>query len=55
MPHLTVDHALTGADADSVTADLGALLPVRITVDRVDLQWWGNHRCRLLHSWRLPS
>lgn len=55
VPHLTVDHALTGADADSVTADLGALLPVRITVDRVDLQWWGNHRCRLLHSWRLPS
>ena len=33
----------------------GDLLPAVLRVDRVDLQWWGNHACRRLHTWWLPS
>lgn len=53
VPHLTVDHRLTGATTESVRRDLEDLLPVRTRVDRVDLQWWANHNCHRKHSWRL--
>lgn len=55
VPHLTVDHRLSGATTASVREDLRDLLPVRTRVDRVDLQWWANHDCHRQHSWRLED
>ena len=55
VPHLTLDHRLTGASVASVLADLGELVPVRTRAERVDLQWWANHDCHLRQSWRLGS
>ncbi|WGL51263.1 2'-5' RNA ligase family protein [Nocardioides sp. BP30] len=58
-PHLTLDQVSTGSAAgDPVTAHtvsqrLGETLPVTVRLDRLDLQWWANHDCRLLHSWWL--
>ena len=26
---------------------------VTVRVDRLDLQWWANHDCRVLASWKL--
>lgn len=58
-PHLTLDQISTcSADGDPVTAHtvsqrLGDTLPVAVRLDRLDLQWWANDDCRLMHSWRL--
>ena len=51
VPHLTLDHATTGASVESLAEEL--TLPVRATAERVDLQWWANHDCHVRHSWRL--
>jgi 2'-5' RNA ligase len=53
VPHLTLDHHLTGATIASVTAELADLLPVRTRVERVDLQWWANDDCHVRETWRL--
>ena len=55
VPHLTLDQSAPGISADSVAAALGGLLPARLRVDRVDLQWWANHGCRVLHTWKLGA
>ena len=36
-----------------VAARLSGHLPVSFTADRLDLQWWENNDCRLIHSWSL--
>lgn len=51
VPHLTLDHASTGATVASLTAELD--LPVTAHADRVDLQWWANHDCHVRASWPL--
>lgn len=51
IPHLTLDHALTGASVESLRTEL--VLPVRAKAERVDLQWWANHDCHVRHTWRL--
>jgi 2'-5' RNA ligase len=51
VPHLTLDHAATGATIDSLRAEL--TLPVHAKAERADLQWWANHDCHVRHTWRL--
>jgi 2'-5' RNA ligase superfamily protein len=51
VPHLTLDHAVTGASAGSVRGELD--LPVHAEADRVVLQWWANDDCHVQHTWRL--
>lgn len=53
VPHLTLDHRLTGATPESVRRELADLLPLRTRVDRVDLQWWANHDCHVRATWPL--
>ena len=53
VPHLTLDRRSPGIDAVSLAADLADLLPVEMPVERIDLQWWANHDCRLLASFPL--
>lgn len=53
VPHVTLDRLGADVTEEWVRAEVGHLLPARLVVDRVDLQWWGNHTCRRLHSWRL--
>lgn len=53
VPHLTLDRRSASVTPASVRDAVAHLLPVTITVDRVDLQWWANHDCRLLRTWRL--
>lgn len=52
-PHVTLDRLGPGVTLDWVRAEVAPLLPAPLRVDRVDLQWWGNHSCRRVHSWRL--
>lgn len=53
VPHLTLDRRSKTVDLASVARTLAHLLPVRMVADRIDLQWWANDDCRLLHSWQL--
>jgi hypothetical protein len=50
-PHVTLDHVDTGATLASLGAELA--LPLDAKADEVQLQWWANHDCRVLHTWRL--
>ena len=52
-PHVTLDRLGSDVTLDWVRGEVGHLLPAPLVVDRVDLQWWGNHACRRVHSWRL--
>jgi hypothetical protein len=52
-PHLTLDQAAPGITPHTVSQRLGATLPLAVRLDRLDLQWWANDDCRLLHSWQL--
>lgn len=52
-PHVTLDRLGDDVSLAWVRAEVGHLLPAPLRVDRVDLQWWGNHACRRVHSWRL--
>ncbi len=53
VPHLTVDHIAGGADLESTRTSLGPVLPVRCLADRISLQWYANHDCRLIAEWHL--
>jgi 2'-5' RNA ligase len=53
IPHLTLDRRSATVTPAAVRASIGHLLPLTITVDRIDLQCWANHGCRRLHTWQL--
>ena len=53
IPHLTLDRRSATVTAATVYASVARLLPLTVTVDRIDLQWWANHDCRRLVSWPL--
>lgn len=55
VPHVTLDRLGPDVTEEWVRAEVADLLPARLVVDRVDLQWWGNHACRRMHSWRLGA
>ena len=55
VPHLTLDRRSATVTRETVSATVRDLLPVTVNVDRIDLQWWGNHACRRLHTWRLGA
>ncbi|GAA1212747.1 2'-5' RNA ligase family protein [Prauserella alba] len=55
VPHLTLDRVADGITPETVAADLGGVLPVRLRVDRIDLQWWENHNCHVRESWKLTG
>lgn len=52
-PHLTLDRRSRTVTPEWVLGTVAHLLPLTVRVDRIDLQWWGNHACRLLQSWPL--
>ncbi len=52
-PHLTLDQLLGGVSVASTRAALGTLVPVTCRAERIDLQWYDNHDCRLVASWPL--
>jgi 2'-5' RNA ligase len=52
-PHLTLDRRSATVTPATVRASVGHLLPLAVTVDSIDLQWWANHGCRRLHTWQL--
>lgn len=53
VPHLTLDRRSATVTPETVRASIDHLLPLTITVDRIDLQWWANHGCQRLHTWQL--
>jgi 2'-5' RNA ligase len=53
VPHLTLDRRSTTVTPATVSASIRHLLPLAISVNRIDLQWWANHACRRLHTWPL--
>ena len=53
VPHLTLDRRSAMVTPASVSASVSHLLPLTISVDRIDLQWWANHACRRLSTWPL--
>jgi 2'-5' RNA ligase len=53
VPHLTLDRRSATVTPATVRASVSHLLPLTITVDRIDLQWWANHACRRLRTWPL--
>lgn len=55
VPHLTLDRRSATVTPQTVRAALDHLLPMTITVDRIDLQWWANHGCRRLRTWPLAG
>lgn len=54
-PHLTLDRRSATVTPATVRASVRHLLPLTVTVDRIDLQWWANHDCRRLHTWPLSQ
>lgn len=55
VPHLTLDHTMTGESVASVTAALGDLLPLTWRAEHLDLQWYAEGECRLLARWQLGT
>jgi 2'-5' RNA ligase len=53
IPHLTLDRRSAIVTPATVSASIGHLLALAITVDRIDLQWWAIHGCQRLHTWQL--
>lgn len=53
VPHLTLDRRSATVTPEAVHARVAHLLPATVSVDRIDLQWWANDDCRLLHTFRL--
>lgn len=53
VPHLTLDRRSATVTRATVSASVARLLPVAVTIDRIDLQWWANHDCRRLRTWPL--
>ncbi len=54
-PHLTMDRRSATVTPATVRASVRHLLPLTITIDRIDLQWWANHACRRLRTWPLTQ
>ncbi|MET3963486.1 2'-5' RNA ligase [Marmoricola sp. OAE513] len=50
VPHLTLDQRGADVTPESVLARVAHLLPLTVTVDRLDVQWWENDGCRVLGS-----
>lgn len=53
VPHLTLDRRSAEVTPELVHRWVDHLIPLTLTVDRIDLQWWANHDCRLLDRWFL--
>lgn len=53
VPHLTLDRRSATVTPEAVHARVAHLLPATVPVDRIDLQWWANHDCRLLQTFPL--
>ncbi len=53
VPHLTLDRRSAEVSPELVRGWVAHLTPLTLTVDRIDLQWWANHDCRLLDRWLL--
>ena len=53
VPHLTLDRRSATVSPATVGASVSHLLPLTISVNQIDLQWWANHACRRLHTWSL--
>ena len=53
VPHLTLDRRCDTVDPATVRAAVGGLVPARARAERVDLQWWDNHNCHVMQSWKL--
>ncbi|MBZ5734064.1 2'-5' RNA ligase family protein [Nocardioides sp. TRM66260-LWL] len=56
-PHLTLDRhdesATPPVTRTWLHKQLADVLPVSLTVERLELQWWANHDCRVLANWPL--
>lgn len=52
-PHLTLDRRSAKVTPATVRSSVAHLLPLTVTIDRIDLQWWANHDCRRLGTWPL--
>lgn len=55
VPHLTLDRRSATVTPATVGASVSHLLPLTISVDQIDLQWWANHACRRLYTWPLGA
>ncbi len=53
VPHLTLDHRLTGATVASVRADLADTLPRRCRAERLEWHWYDEGGCALKGRWPL--
>lgn len=53
VPHLSLGTQGDDVDADEQRGQLAGVLPLRLRVEHVDLQWWEADGCRLLHRWPL--
>jgi 2'-5' RNA ligase len=53
QPHLTLDAASADVDLASTAALLGDVVPVEVTLDRLQLAWWESGRCHVVREWRL--
>lgn len=53
IPHLTLDRRSATVTPATGRASINHLLPLTLTVDRIDLQWWANCGCQRLHTWQL--
>lgn len=54
-PHVTLDRRSDTVDRALVASWVSDVLPHTLSVERLDLQWWGNHECHLIQSWQLGS
>ncbi|HET7736499.1 MAG TPA: 2'-5' RNA ligase family protein [Nocardioidaceae bacterium] len=55
VPHLTLDRRSQEVTPAVVHRRVAHLLPAAVPVTRIDLQWWANDDCRVLHTWRLGA
>jgi 2'-5' RNA ligase len=53
IPHLTLDRRSATVTPAIVHASVARLLPLTVTIDQIDLQWWANDDCRRLRAWPL--
>jgi hypothetical protein len=55
IPHLTLDRGSPAVTPATVYTSVARLLPLTVSIDRIDLQWWANHDCRRLGTWPRPE
>ncbi|TYL45877.1 2'-5' RNA ligase family protein [Nocardioides sp. BGMRC 2183] len=53
VPHLTLDHRLTGATLASTSTALDAVLPRRCRAERLEWHWYDEGGCALRARWPL--